>query len=279
MTDDLSGVRPPNFSERHGYEPYPPPLQLQHLDERTRTDLWNYFYARYIDVYDDPIELSTVWTGFLGKYQHNYTLSRLTPELLDIVGGQPINRVFDLTEYLMQRSRLCLLRNYEGAAEGLNIILARNRVGYRLNVAEALIVPITNEQEMQSVETAANSDLPEVRQHLRAAVQLFADRDNPQWAKSISESISAVEFAARVVAAKPAATLEKALDEIKRNGKADLHPALIDGWRKLYAFTGDSGGIRHALRVGTLTPTQAMAQYFLVTCSAFVNLLASIDAG
>jgi AbiJ N-terminal domain 4 len=276
LTGDLSGVRPPTFSQRYGYEPYPPPLQLHDLDQRTRTDLWNYLYSLYFDVNYSPIDLSAVWTVFLGKYRHNYRESNVQPALLEIVGGEPINRVFDLIEYLMWLSQKEMATGYASIAESLNFFFALNRVGYRLNATEAVIVPITDEHEMQAVETAASSELPEVRQHLRAAVQLFADRDNPQWAKSVGESISAVEAAAREVSGNAAATLEKALDEIKRSGKVDLHPALIAGWQKLYAFAGDSGGIRHALKVGTLTPTQAMAQYFLVTCSAFVNLLAAI---
>lgn len=70
VTDDLSGVRPPNFSERYGYEAYPPPLQLTDLDAQTRTDLWNYFYALCIDVHTERIDLRAIWTGFLRKYAH-----------------------------------------------------------------------------------------------------------------------------------------------------------------------------------------------------------------
>lgn len=274
MSDDLSGVRRPNFSQRYGHEPYPPPLQLNDLDDRTRTELWNFIYSHYLNVGIDRVGRAGIWTEFLARYRQDYNEQSLADALLEIVERKPYNQVLDLIEYLMQQTQRT--PDYQILPERLNTLLAKNRVGYRLNFAEALMVPITTEQELQAIETAANSPLPEVQVHLRAAVQLFANRDNPQWAKSINESILAVEAAARDVAGKPKATLEKALDEIQRSGKADLHPTLIAGWGKLYAFAGDSGGIRHALKVGTLPPTQPMAQYFLVTCSAFVTLLASI---
>jgi hypothetical protein len=275
MTDDQSGVRPPTFSERHGYEPYPPPIQLTEFDDRTRTDLWNFVYTRYLSPSTPLVGRATIWTGFLGCYQNEYNFQYLKGQLQKSVTDPPFNKVLDLVEFLLQRTGGY---DYQQVATALNDLLAKNRVGYRLNIAEAVIIPITNKHELEAIETAAHSESSEVQNHLRAAVQLFADRDNPQWAKSISESISAVEAAARAVVGKQSVTLEQALVEIQNSGKAELHKALIDGWRKLYAFTSDSGGIRHALKEGTLTPTPEMAQYFLVTCSAFVNLLASFKA-
>ncbi|MDT7765699.1 MAG: hypothetical protein QOC63_5119 [Mycobacterium sp.] len=62
----------------------------------------------------------------------------------------------------------------------------------------------------------------------------------------------------------------------RAKGSSDLHPALITGWKNLYGFTSDSGGIRHAGFDGAIQPTQELAQYFLVTCSAFVNLVTSL---
>jgi hypothetical protein len=223
MSDDLSGVRPPNFSQRFGYEPYPPPLQLDDLDERTRTDLWNFVYIFYLNPLQELASREGIWTDFLVKFQNRYTSALLTSFLQELVENKRFNQVLDLIEYLMQKTDHTV-PEYELLAQHLNNLLAKNRVGYRLNAAEALVIAITDEHELESIQDAANSALSEVRLHLRAAVQLFADRDNPQWAKSMNESILAVEAAAREVAGKPAATLEKALDEIQRSGNTDLHP-------------------------------------------------------
>jgi hypothetical protein len=71
--------------------------------------------------------------------------------------------------------------------------------------------------------------------------------------------------------------LGESLDVVKKNG-TDLHGALIQGWKNLYGFTSDSGGIRHAGFDGAIQPTQELAQYFLVTCSAFVNLVTGMKS-
>ncbi len=101
MSDDLSNVRPPNFSQRYGHEPYPPPLQLDDLDERTRTDLWNYIYNHYLNAAKDRVGREGIWTDFLARYRQYYKLQSLAGALLEIVEREPYNRWFDLIEYLV----------------------------------------------------------------------------------------------------------------------------------------------------------------------------------
>jgi len=57
-----------------------------------------------------------------------------------------------------------------------------------------------------------------------------------------------------------------------------VHPALLKGWKGIYGFTSDSGGIRHADYQGSVPATQELARYFLVTCSAMVNLLTTLQS-
>jgi hypothetical protein len=51
-----------------------------------------------------------------------------------------------------------------------------------------------------------------------------------------------------------------------------LHPALAEGLSKLYGWTSDAEGIRHAL-MDEPSLSFAEAKYMLVSCSAFVNYL------
>ncbi len=71
--------------------------------------------------------------------------------------------------------------------------------------------------------------------------------------------------------------LGAALDEIAKQA-ASVHPALLKGWKAIYGFTSDSGGIRHADIAGSVPATSELAQYFLVTCSAMVNLLTTLQS-
>ena len=80
--------------------------------------------------------------------------------------------------------------------------------------------------------------------HLQQALDLYAKRKNPDYRNSIKESISAVESMAKIVSKKPRATLSDALKAIEKNGL--LHKSLKDGFLKLYGYTSDADGIRHA---------------------------------
>ncbi len=66
------------------------------------------------------------------------------------------------------------------------------------------------------------------------------------------------------------ATLGQALKKIEQ--KYELHPALRNAFGKMYEYTSDEDGIRHALlEMDSLRYGDAL--YMLVTCSAFVNYL------
>jgi hypothetical protein len=98
----------------------------------------------------------------------------------------------------------------------------------------------------------------------------LSSKVNPDYRNSIKESISAVEAMARVVTGDQKATLGDALKTLETRGA--LHPAMKEAFSKMYGYTSNAEGIRHAL-VSESNVTQADARYFLVVCSAFVNLL------
>ena len=75
---------------------------------------------------------------------------------------------------------------------------------------------------------------------------------------------------ARVLSGSPKATLGEALKVLER--KRQLHPALKDGFSKLYGYTSDEDGIRHAM-LDEPNITQADAKYFLLSCTSFINYL------
>ncbi|HKQ88724.1 MAG TPA: hypothetical protein VJS43_18355, partial [Candidatus Acidoferrales bacterium] len=86
--------------------------------------------------------------------------------------------------------------------------------------------------------------------------------------------ISAVEAACRIVAEDPKATLGKALSKLETQGLA-IHKAQKDAFNKLYGYTSDADGIRHAL-LDEPKLTYGDAQFMLITCSAFVNYLITL---
>ena len=73
----------------------------------------------------------------------------------------------------------------------------------------------------------------------------LSNRKQPDYRNSIKESISAVESISKVISGDPKAELGKALKIIKT--KIGLHTALEQGFLKIYGYTSDADGIRHAL--------------------------------
>jgi len=85
----------------------------------------------------------------------------------------------------------------------------------------------------------------------------------------VKESISAVEAACEIASGQKG-SLGDCLKGLGSNEA--LHPAFRDALAKLYGWTSDAQGIRHALMDA---PTLALsdARFMLVVCSAFVSYL------
>lgn len=64
--------------------------------------------------------------------------------------------------------------------------------------------------------------------------------------------------------------LEKAIEKLSQN--VTIHQALKQGFLKLYGYTSNEDGIRHAILESSDIGFPE-AKYMLVSCSAFVNFL------
>lgn len=272
--DGDDGGRAPTFSQRHGYKPFNTEIQIESLNDRTRMDIWNAFvHPLFIAPMTPVVDPEIVWAAHLARERHRYHPSPFEGALHDIVFGHDWYLVYDLLEFLVQSASP---HRIEDLQERMNLILAANRAGYR--IVDTYFVPISNPAEAAAIETAASSPLREAREHIRRAIALFAVRDNPNFAKAIQEAMSAAEAAANHLAYTEGKTLAEALTIAQRRNVGGLHASLVDGWKMLYGFTSDSGGIRHALKDGSIEPDQNLCQYFVITCSAFVNFVVAATA-
>ncbi len=109
--------------------------------------------------------------------------------------------------------------------------------------------------------------------HLRKAFRLLSDKNHPDYKNSIKESISAIETACKIITNKPNASLGAALNELKKNKGIYIHEGLINAFEKLYGYTCDSNGIRHALYNEDEKSTFDEAKFMLVACCTFFNYL------
>jgi hypothetical protein len=103
-------------------------------------------------------------------------------------------------------------------------------------------------------------------------LKLLSNRQSPDFRNSIKESISAVEAQCKIICEEPTSTLTKSLEIIQRRDRVKIHPRLNEAFQKIYSWTNDDGGIRHALS-DEQNIDREDAQFMLIVCSAFINYL------
>jgi hypothetical protein len=178
-------------------------------------------------------------------------------------------QVYDLLEFMAPLCREMGGGRPSQFMEEANRIFVSECSGYRFVNGE--IAPITNEHEIKAIEEAASTPFDNVNLHIRSATEMFSDRKNPNYRDSIKESISAVEAMCKIITGEKNSTLGECIKKLKES--IAIHPALADGFNKLYGWTSNSGGIRHDLPMDDIIPDSEDAKYMLVSCSAFVNYL------
>lgn len=265
-----------SFSQRKGIVPVSEVIQLNGMNEALRNSLWNVFdvavwssdgfmYKQYgapgIDAFSTDL-----WFGFFKQpidTRPKYSSDKLAV-IRDHFFSCKWNEVYDFIEFVVGHySRLQRLPEF------LNRVLERESAGYR--IISGHVVDITSEQEVLMLEEAVrDTRFSGVAAHLAQALELLSDREHPDYRNSIKESVSAVESMARIVAENPKATLPDALKALEKHGR--LHAALKDGFVKLYGYTSDEQGIRHAM-LDEPDVTAADARYFLLSCTSFSQYL------
>jgi hypothetical protein len=184
---------------------------------------------------------------------------------------QPWNKIYDLLDFIVSlKASEC-----SKLADDFNVMLERENSAYRF--VGGMLAEVVDAQSIASIEEAANaSPYGDVTAHIRQALTLYSDRENPDYRNSVKESISAVEAMAQAITGNPKATLGDALKRVEE--LHPLHAALKKGFSSIYGYASDEGGIRHALSGGE-SISAAEAQFMLVACSSFVNYLKTITGG
>lgn len=274
------------FAQRKGLVPVEEVIQTSGMTAALRNSLWNvldvalwsakdFMYKQYgapeIDGFSQALWMHFYKEPVDSRPSDIYNGGIKSGETLQIIREKFFAaqwyEVYEFIEYVVGlykrvNPRLSL-------ATVLNAMLEKESSGYR--IVEGLVADITSQQEIDMLgEAIRDTRFGGVAGHLQRALELLADRENPDYRNSIKESISAVESMARIVAENQKAVLSDALKALERSGK--LHTALKDGFLKLYAYTSDEQGIRHAM-MDEPNITNSDAKYFLMSCTAFVNYL------
>ena len=275
MTIDPTKV---SFSQAQGYESLPQPLKLEELDRRARVQIWNVFYETFIDPEedeeideDDLIDLafSLHMDLFEGAIDEAPSYWSYFQDFKDYFFKRRFNKVFDVLEFLM-RHEVCP----EAFTSKMSDMFRRCQLAYVIDTnSSPTILPASTPEEGQATIDALRLlkeyGLDGARQHLIEASTLI---NQGHWANSIKESISAVESVAREIAP-GTRNLGSALNQLGHRGMLE-HPSLRNGLEKLYEYTNEEGGIRHA-RLNDSDPNvgQDEAVFMLGACASFASYL------
>ena len=269
----------PSFSDRNNSKPKKE-IQINSVDTDLSISIWNTFYATYSynrstdrDIgFFLPDLYKKIWADFLKvtvdgfSYDKDVFFSELKSHYFN--SDWEWWKIYDFLEFVIENDKNSS-RNKE-FQNSCNSILERECSGYRF--INDLIAPITSTEELEEIKNAIQYSSNEVKIHIQQALISLSNRDSPDYRNSIKESISAVEAQCRLIADDNTATLTKALDKIERGKQIKIHRHLKEAFQKIYSWTNDDEGIRHALK-DEPTIDKEDAQFMLIACSAFINYL------
>lgn len=275
-----------SFAEEFGFVPAKA-IQTDNIDDRLRNRLYNLVtdeFKRWREA-NSIYEILVDQLG--GLVCHDYRDEQfIQRHLLNVDGSNwyDIYEIFNLyysnvsklddaefNHYYCFDYYMTTQRYLNWFAHRINKILEEEKSGYR--IVNNRIAKITAKDEIESVEESITNPYGAVSTHMKKALELYSDRENPDYENSIKESISAVESMCCAITGESGAqaTLGKMLDKLGESG-VTIHSAQKEAFKKLYGFTSDAGGIRH----GSIDFTNAQSEdalYMLISCSAFINYL------
>ena len=268
-----------SFSDRMDLSS-PSRLQVSGMDDRLRSGLWNAVERNYFPQ-SRPIEVQEsrswevgriVWDEFFSESFQDFPPfeKRLVYQIHQRFMDLPWNRAYDFIGWLVDRF------SASEFSEECNQVLKREHSGYRFIAGKVL--PVTAPEQVEAIEgaLAKAASLETVHGYLLSATGFLSKAQSPDdYRASIKESISAVEAMARLIMGRENATLAQVIHRLRR--MIQIHPHLEAAFDKLYAWTSDDQGIRHAMKSSPSVDIED-ATFMLVACSAFVSYLTSKSA-
>ncbi len=265
------------FSDRIGVTQPVTSIQVESMNEELRNSLWNVIVGYWTD---DSLGLYKAIEAIqVGVFKEpvddiSGSSSERRQELLIRYSELEWYDVYNLIEFLVEN--VDRIEEMNGCCEDLsrrfNTVFEREVSGYRF--ISGVLTPISNEAEVASIEEAIaeaeRKGFAGAHTHITTSLKALGQKPEPDYRNSIKEAISAVESAVDYINGSKGGGLKKALSKL--SSQSEIHKALVQGFIKLYGYSSDEDGIRHAIfdqpNVGF-----DEAKFMVVACSAFVNFL------
>ncbi len=245
------------FSQRYGYESLPQPMKMKELSPDLRREIWNIVRDNLLKnrkfgaaSYYFPQDFTRVIERILGSLlkKPEDEIPTGYDEVLSlfkkIIFQDRFDRLLSLIELIVNNDswhsefhqKIAELFDFHAAAYWLEISQLPYHFFPRSSMEQGKAV-------QHALKTIDEGNMPGASVHLRKATEHI---NTQQYASSISNSILAVESVARTIDPTAEKTLAPALKSLEKAGMIN-HPALKATFLKLYGYTNDEQGIRHAL--------------------------------
>ena len=276
------------FSQREGKASLPEVMKLGHVPRKFRQLAWHSVDSAIgnkahfdFDFYDDDHHSRgidhIIWSyRFEIQLKTHDVISHSKPSKdrevsRNILLDGEYHDVITFVEYILRHEE-CSDKLYASLIQAFD----QSPIAYfveKIN-GQPTIIPRINreagEATRRAIETICEGGMDGAATHLRQAAERINAR---QYADSIADSIHAVESVARVIDPKASGTLGPALKSLEKTGLLK-HPVLTETFKKLYGYTNDEQGIRHALLERNAADVgQDEAVFMFGACASFAAYL------
>ena len=252
------------FAQRYGYEPLPEAMKLDFLSRDLRRELCN-----EIEALVGPLRSGAIYGYFSPAGEHLFRstfgeyevvpnrkvqatkCSQFMDKVEFVMMEVPCYGVLKFLEILVRHAQVHgLPASCKTLPKAIQGLLVKHSAAYRLvgdKGKRFWFYPCDSDAHAkaiaEAIETLENGGFEAARTHLRRAAEHINDGRHEN---AVAESIHAVESVARSIDPDASTTLTPALKSLQAKGLL-THPALRQSFEKLYGYTNDEQGIRHAL--------------------------------
>ena len=282
------------FSDRYGIKPENHEIQLGSLDKHSRvqlsnkvTEIHNNLISNGMLTVEEEAAFSCYIMGTIYSVPVNrrdastwcLAFDQIKSTILEAGYDDVLTVIEAIAQFLDQHHgrNIASLYRKKTVYRLFNEVFENEYIGYRF-IGNS-ISPIRDKQEIHPINEALGTSKGATQEHIEKAVALLSDRNKPDYENSIKESISAVEAICEVLLNTKGkqATLGAMIKKLEDN-EIVIHGALKEAFNKLYGYTNDANGIRHAGDIGGPSSTFEEAKFMLVACCAFINYLKGVKA-